>query len=651
MTKPKRFISVSTESLNGKLVLINTSIPDKYLLDENGIDAERTIEFLFSLVWERSAKETTVFVTYDFKRDNEFIFSTLPASLRDKVFESDQIAKRKDELETENENFDSVLFGSDQDSQEFQQADFFKHVNRLMLRDLSEVTVNGYQVKLANGKFLSIRRGSRVITFYDISSFFTAKTLQDTFREWTDKNIVILRDTYFDNHMDGLDRNDRIGQLNFLALRSIMVCHCVRVLVQYLNNALIENEISLTRFTGSGAIASKILSNGKAKEEFHNYRYRRQLSPELHKAVWQSYYSGRTEQFKKGTVKDVYIYDINSAYAYACSRLPRMLRKPRYVREWQPKPFSIWYVTYDFTRRNNIDPCYFGLFPNREFSNFTKYKMKGSGYFWQPEVSFVLRHFPECIDIKQGFVLDYEKAEFTKEIKKAYALRQLLAKEKNPLEKVIKKALASLYGKFKQSNGKGHYYNLFYSGFITSLTRSQLLNATLGNERDTVAFSTDAVHSTNPNLDVPVNDDLGSFKKEHYDYITYLDNGVYRAYRNGQVVKEKTRGFKEFDFDSALQEIKDDKSYTALIEFFVGHNFYSKNIFKQAEYLNQMEILKRFEMMPDARSATRIFDQGDIDLTEGFADSRILTNTSGIESGLYKRTLSKTADIQVNLNQ
>jgi hypothetical protein len=644
MIKPKRFISISTESLNGKLVLINTSIPDKYLLDENGIDAERAIEFLFSLVWERSPKETTVFVTYDFRRDNEFIFSTLPASLRDKVFESDQIAKRKDELENENENFDAILFGSDRDSQEYEQADFFKHVNRFMLRDLSEVTVNGYQIKLCNGKFLSIRRGSRIITFYDISSFFTSKTLADSFQEWSNRNVVVLDSAYLDNRFPS-------GDLDGLAFCSVMRCGCIAKLAKNLNSALVEVDINLTRFTGSGAIASKILSKGKAKTEFHNYRYRRQLSPELHKAVWQSYYSGRTEQFKKGTVKDVFIYDINSAYAYASSRLPRMLRKPRYARAWKPVPFSIWFVTYDFTRANNRDPFYFGLFPNREFSNFVKYKLKGSGYFWQPEVSFALHHFPECIEIKQGFILDYEQAEFTTEIERVYALRQKLAAEQNPLEKVIKKGLASLYGKFKQSNGKGHYYNLFYSGFITSLTRSQLLNATLGNEKDTVAFSTDAVHSTNPNLPVPVNDELGSFKKEHYDYITYLDNGVYRAYQNGQVVKEKTRGFKSFNFDQALAEIKDDKSYTALIEFFVGHNFYSKNLFKQAEYLNQLEILKRFEMMPDARNATRIFDMADFDPTAGFTDSRILTSHSGLESGLYKRTLSQTADIQVNLNQ
>lgn len=644
MTKPKRFISVSTESLNGKLVLINTSIPDKYLLDENGIDAERAIEFLFSLVWERSPKETTVFVTYDFRRDNEFIFSTLPASLRDKVFESDQIAKRKDELETENENFDAILFGSDRDSQEYEQADFFKHVNRCMLRDLSEVTVNGYEVKLCNGKFLSIRRGSRIITFYDISSFFTSKTLADSFQEWFNRNIIIFNSAYLDNLFPS-------GNLDGLAFCSVMHCGCIAKLAKGLNSALNEVDINLTRFTGSGAIASKILSKGKAKTEFYNYRYRRQLSPELHKAVWQSYYSGRTEQFKKGTVKDVFIYDINSAYAYASSYLPRMLRKPRYVRKWKPVPFSIWFVAYDFTRIANRDPLYFGIFPNREFSNFVKYKLKGSGYFWQPEVSFALLHYPECIEIKQGFILDYEKAEFTAEIERAYALRQTLAAEGNPLAKVIKKALASLYGKFKQSNGKGHYYNLFYSGFITSLTRSQLLNATLGNERDTIAFSTDAVHSTNPNLPVPVNDELGSFKKEHYDYVTYLDNGVYRAYRNGQVVKEKTRGFKSFDFDQALREIKDDKSYTALIEFFVGHNFYSKNLFKQAEYLNQLEILKRFEMMPDARNATRIFNMADFDPTEGFTDSRILTNYNGLESGLYKRTLSQTADIQINLNQ
>lgn len=634
--KPKRFIAIGTGIADNRLVYLSTS-DGTALYNDSGIDFKTAIAWLFDLIHLRRPDFTTVFVCYAFSRDNEFIFATMPQHLKDRLFQSEPIKKQRVQLELENEGLDELLYM--RKTVDKDEIAFDRTVNAHALADLVEVEIDGYNIKLANGKSLIIRKGGKVITIYDIFGFFKPAPLEKVAHHWLGKNLMV-----------GNRRHELQSYINdpvaLLKAQSLLETSVVAAVADKLNTALQSQNITLTRYHGATAITSHWLGKLQAKQEFNNYRYRRQVSPELWKAVRQANYGGRQEQFKAGTVKDVYVYDINSAYAFACSFLPRMKTKPYYAKNWNDSPFSVWYCQYDFS---NIPNLYFGFLPNRDFTNATKYKTKGAGYFWQPEITFVKENFPECIEIGGGFVLDYEQSEFGKGIETLYNLRLELQKRGDPLEKVFKLALASLYGKFCQHNGKGHYYNLYYAGFITSLTRMQLLSATLQHQRETVTFQTDAIHSTAGDLPIMCDNTLGNFKRQHYGAITYLDNGVYRCFDlDGKPVKTKTRGFRAFEFERALSEMQNKNQYTALAEFFIGHNLHRQNMFSGADYLSHHAIDKVNSPFDKDRSAMRLFEVFDVDLSKEYIDSKPISTWSGLDSAVCKQGAYKGADMALD---
>lgn len=633
MKTEKQFIAITSEVYNEKLVHLCTST-GQGITDENGIGIDNALEFLFNLIYKRKRVGGLVFVVYGFSRDNEFIFSTLPSDLRDKLFRSYRIKKQINELEFEIENIAEDFYKHPLHSEDYELADFELHVNRIALDELSEVKYKGYDLELANGKLLTIRKHNKdtgktkSITIYDIFGFFKPQSLRESVQRMLGETQPLLdRNTY--GTMDFFDGASDIEKLK--AHASFEVDYVQRLAVR-LNEKFIENDIHLSRFHGASALASYVLSKSKAKSQFHNYRHRRQFSPEQNLALRQSLYGGRSEQFKIGTLENVNVYDINSAYAFAATQLPIMLSKPQPSPRWQDIDFSYWYCEYDFT---DINP-YFGYLPNREATNFTKYKLKGNGYFWQPEIKYILRHFPQCVEIGNGYTLEADRAEFSQAIENLYNLRQYLQNNKDSLERVIKLALSSIYGKFCQHNGKGYYYNLFYAAYITSVTRAQLLEATQGFEHDVICFQTDAIHST-AELPLNLSNSLGEYKRSTYDKVTYLDNGVYQCYNDGNAVKTKTRGFRKFNFSQALVELTHKQTYTALAEFFMGHNLFTQNVFTSANYLADVAAPKTMRPVERDRFAMRHFlvDSENIDLTKTFIDSKAISHYSGLGSSPY----------------
>lgn len=631
MQSDKTFIAITSEIHNEKTVYLYTSCGDA-LFNENGIGYLEATQFLFNLVHKRKRTGGIVFVTFAFQRDNEFIFSTLPKVLKDKLFRAQPVKRETDALEFELESIEDDYYKYDPGTQEYELADFERHVNKLALEELREVEFDGFKIKLVNGKYLTICKGGKSITIYDLYGFFRPDSLYTVVRNYLGSSNPLLDRRVFNS------KDFFIGESDCQRLKAHAVYECgfVQKLAEKLNERLTRSGIKLSRFHGATAIASKLLSESRARKQYHNYRYKRQFSPDLYTGLYKSIFGGRAEQFKIGTLGDVHVYDINSAYAQAATQLPILLSKPKYYDEWQSIPFSFWQCEYDFS---NVG-LYYGLFPNRELTKHTKYKLKGSGVFWQPEIKFALEHYPECVKINYGYAVENDLADFTKYIQEYYDLRNELKSKNDPLEKVVKLALASIYGKFAQHNGNGHYHNMFYAGFITSTTRAALLSAAHGNESSIIAFQTDAIHSRKT-LPVLLNEQLGAFKYSHYDRVTYLDNGVYQCYRmetnkrTFQIVKTKTRGFRTFNFPAAIAELKQRRSYTGTAELFMGHNLFTQNIFQGIPYLSDVAEPKTTRPTENNYNAMRIFEARDIDLTRDFLDSRPIEVWNGLESAPY----------------
>lgn len=636
--KDKQFIAIESVIINNRLIGLVTST-GKSIINENGLELKEGLDWLFNLVHLRKRVGGIVFCYYNFVKSNEFLFSGLPSALRDKLFGSFFVRRRVDQLEMEREDTDNILYNKFlADNQEFQRADFERHVINHSLAELQEVIYGAYKIELINGKMLTLSKKGKSITFYDIKDFFKGDTFDDVVTAWLGRDYA-----YIGHCLDiSNDRESDWCKSGILA-SSFIKAGLVGELITFLWKSLTHHNINLSRFHGAGAIASHILGTSKAKSEFYNYRFKRQQSPELWKAIHQAYYAGRAEQFIIGTAADVKVYDINSAYAHAISFLPILLQKPRFAKQWNDAPFSLWYCEYDFT---SVSP-YFGYLPNRDINNATKFKVRGRGYFWQPEIVFLLQHYPQCLSIKHGYVWQYVPAQFTETISAIYDLRKDLRTKNDPLQKVLGLGLSAIYGKFKRE--KSHYYNLSYAGFITSFTRYQLLEATKDNENATLCFQTDAIHSL---ADLPLNlgPNCGEYKLKEYARITYLDNGVYRCYdKYGQTVKTKTRGFKSFDFTNAVKRLQRCNSYSAVASFFVGHNLYVQKMFKGANYLDTFAVEKESNPLSTDKDAMRIFvnRSDDLDLTTGYIDSRINDSFSGRESAAYRKVIFTGADVGI----
>lgn len=638
----KTFIAIGSETLNGKPVYLYATCGHA-LADANGISCERALEFLFSLHHQRKNKSGVVFVTYAFSRDNEFIFSTMPKNLRDKLFQSTTVKREMDRLEFELEQIEDDYYSFNKDTQEFELADFELYVNRLALDELTEIKYAGFEISLANGKMLTVRKNKKSITIYDIFGFFKPQSLRVSVKKFLERDEPLLDRAAF----APIDFFDGETDIEILKNHCAFETGYIAKLVSNLHKRLVSNDIHLSRFHGASAITSYILSKSGAKKEYHSYRRARQKSPNLENVLLRSTFGGRAEQFKIGTCYNVYIYDINSAYAAAAATLPQMLQKPQYTKTYDAGArFSFWECEYDFSNSGN----YFGCIPNRHISNRTLYPCRGRGVFWQPEIKFLKLHFSDCVKIGDGYVLHNSDkfAGFTNSIKNLYDLRVELQEKKDPLEKVLGLAASGIYGKFCQHNGKSHYYNLFYAAYITSYTRAALLAATRGHEKETICFLTDAIHTFAKDLPVEISNKLGDYKVERFDKVVYLDNGVYQCYNKGEIVKTKTQGFRNFNFNSCLKELQDKRSYTALTEFFIGHNLFSQNILTSAEYLQDFAEKKTMFPAENHRFAMREFIAENVNLTKGFLDSRMINEYNGIASSPYRIGNNRVVDMNLD---
>lgn len=630
----KEFVAITSETYNKKLVLLNTS-EGKRLFDADGITLEQSLEFLFSLRHLRK-RRAMVFVVFGFSRDNEFLFSLLDRRLRDKLFQSMRIKTELARLEFDQENLDDAFYKA-KDEGDREAYDFERYVNALAIQELLEVQHGDYKIRLANGKKLTITKGKKSISIYDIYGFFKPSSLRKAVKLFCGNDLPLLDRS--------LIRGDfalsEAAELELLQSHSNVEVQAIASLATNLNHRLSEIGINLTRYHGATAVTSWFLGRHKAKKEFYNYRYKRQLSEKIHNAAHQAFFAGRAEQLKIGTISDVHTYDINSAYGFAASLLPVMLRKPHYESRYNPDaPFSFWHCEFDFSNTDTE----IGFLPFRE-RGAVFFPLKGRGYYWQPELRYILKHYPESVKIDHGYVVPYERASFAEKIPEFYELRRRLRREGNPIEKILKLALASMYGKFCQHNGRGSFYNLFYAGFITSVTRRMLLDAAHGQHDKIICFLTDCIHSTEP-LKLAVGDGLGDWKPERYHRVRYLDSGIYECYdERNRPVKTKVKGFKKMRFDAAIFELQKTNAFSAQSEFFVGHNIYTQHLFESARYLENLIVDKRNQPLT---TRARIFRYDNEDLLATYIDSFPVIGTTRKESAPYQHSQFKDADLALD---
>lgn len=565
----KNFVALDGESIEGRYVLLGTSHPSYCLENRQGITTDEALDFLYKLGHNRHLrKKSTVFVGYFFSYDVEMICRDLPLKIKKRLF-----------------NPRNILVSSGKDKGK-------------IIKD--RIFYKGYELTYIKRKRFSIRREGKGITIFDVSGFFTGFPSRSFIAVLQQMSIEVPEEI-----KQGKQERSAFEWQRYNSIKEYNKLECVK-LVELMNRVyeLAKSQDLVPRqWYGSSALGNLFLRKHKINE-YMRRTVQENMSSYFWDAITRAYFGGRIEAFKLGSFLSIFAYDICSAYPHAISMLPctrenHFIYTPKYR-----KGFGVWHVRYKFPKDINI-----GVFPFRLVDGSIKFPLQGEGWYWNPEIEVALKHWPECIEILEGYYIEDSKkpTPLRTLFPNLYEARKNFKRAGNLTHFIIKIVLNSIYGKFAQKVGRADFKNFTWAGWITSYTRARLREAIIGNEENIIAFSTDGIYSLVP-LKLKISDKLGGWEASEFHRGTILMSGVYLLEGEGKP-KTGERGYKALsDWTGILEQLnanrkKKDKAATVTVKLFVGFNMadnfpdeYGKDYLKFVEkdkLLNPYGLTKR----------------------------------------------------------
>jgi hypothetical protein len=321
-------------------------------------------------------------------------------------------------------------------------------------------------------------------------------------------------------------------------------CQLLSAMLEKLRGALDACSLHLRSWHGAGALANALLKKHGIQEHVSNVG-------EPTDAVMRAYYGGRIQTCQIGIFdKEVYIYDINSAYPAVTARLPSLHGEWRETLQYEPsEEWALYECEWDIPKsESGIYP-----FPWRTESGAIWYPRSGRGYYWAPLVRVALEHFGASVRVLRGWVFgSYHQQSPFEWVAPLYEERKRLKAAGDYRQIVLKLGLNSLYGKTAQGvAGRGKkrpaYQSYVWAGLITASTQARLLAAAMQRPEAVLAFATDGL-STMCKLDLPEDDLLGGWSEQKADWLAIFQPGIYFHYAAGKLVA-KHRGFGKRDIN------------------------------------------------------------------------------------------------------
>lgn len=391
---------------------------------------------------------------------------------------------------------------------------------------------HGYDIEYYPAKLLRIKKGHHSVHYYDIAQFYDKKSLSITYQE----NIGKLDEQYLEFKNKRQEFTLRFYNHNKKQIRNYCIQDCIytKQLAEKWTD-LFNNAFSFypAKWTSSGYLAEKVLiNNGVHFPKFDSIPYT------IQDLAYRTYFGGRFEILKRGFVGKAYLYDINSAYPYAITRIPD-LTNGKWINQksiHKNSKIGFFRILADIPDDKHVPP-----FPFRANKNILFPSGKFETYVTLDELKAYesSKHY-KILDSYQ-FIPHSKKYPYKEFIESMYQKRQELKQNNDPMQQPIKIILNSIYGKTGQKINHiiGNLFNPVIFAFITGFTRAKLYEFVRKNdlEREIVAFATDSICTTRK-LDINSRK-LGQFSYEgKSDDTFYLQNGFYRF--NG---KWKQRGF------------------------------------------------------------------------------------------------------------
>jgi hypothetical protein len=529
----KNFVAIDGESIDGKYVLLGTSHPSYSLEDREGIKTDDALAFLFSLGHNRHLRAAhTSFVGFFFSYDVEMILKDLPDKIKRRVFNPRMILTK---------------------------AKGFRK-DRVFYKD--------WEITYIKRKYFSVKRRGKNhgITIYDVSGFFTGFPERSFIAVCRQLGIEVPQEI-----IEG--KADRSAFLwdNYEKIREYNRIECdilANQMMRRIYNMCVSQDLVPRHWYGSSAVGNFALRKWNIRD-YMRRTVQQNMSGYFWDAITRAYFGGRIEAFKLGTMRKIYAYDINSAYPWAITNLPSTRENHFVYTQKYRRTFAIWHIRYKFLKNIHI-----GIFPFRLADGSIKFPLSGEGWYWNPEVDLAIKHWPNCVDVIEGYYIQDPKKEtpFKTLFPKLYEMRRQLKKAGNDNHYIIKIVLNSIYGKFAQKVGRADFKNFTWAGHITSQTRAILREAVIGNEKSIIAFSTDGIYSQK-SLPVKASDKLGGWDVAQFDRGTILMSGVYLL--EGEQTKTGERGYTKLsvsEWKGILEQLNEKKKAEVIVRFFIGFN-------------------------------------------------------------------------------
>lgn len=454
------------------------------------------------------------------------------------------------------------------------------------LFDGEEINYLDYKLFYIPKRFLKISKGKAPIYIYDVSSFFQSSLLYTIERmkiklSDSEKKILYLGKEQRKKNFKGMNQDQIIDYNKTECIVTEKICDKLQMLLfetEFENKLGEKFNLIPKRFYGSGAIAKKILQQMNIKELSN---FEKLQDEKIREIIYKTYFGGRAEIFKIGTFKNVYKYDINSAY-------PDHIRKLRI-----PKSFKLYKVNKTFRKYDFADdyiyeietdfsignPHLIGVLPYRLKSGYVMYPKRVSGFYFGIEAkhlnnlcSLTYGNFT----IKRVLEIHYRNEKVFPEgfIENIYDKRIELKEKGDVSEIVYKLALNSIYGKLAQQTGYNEFTIILFASFITASTRALILKTIFENNlsKDLLQISTDAIFTTKEIRRITINKELGNFSKKKYNKAVILGSGVYALY-NKTKSEFSLRGFEvsENNFNSIYTQVLKTNIAEIRYKSFIGH--------------------------------------------------------------------------------
>lgn len=391
------------------------------------------------------------------------------------------------------------------------------------------VEYGGHKVHYIPGKILAIDG----LKFYDVFSFFATSFINVV-------GLMLGEDRITDSLRKGKESR---GSFDEWDMGEIIKYNAEELdllveIMDLLNQAFVRVDVHLRDWYGPGAVAKYwFKEHGVKPSERH--------SAGSVSALNSAYYGGRFEQTTLGTVKNVYEYDLHSAYPSVMAGMPyfRTFRKVK-SKHFTGNPYSLWHISFDLREdQRKTSPANFLPLPVRDREGRICFPMVGKGWYWYPEIKVMLDFFPNAnVTIHDGYTAETEGQPFAW-VRDLYDYRRTLKENGDLAQYAIKVGLNSLYGKTAQRVGSNPFFSLAWAGYITSSTRAALARAGYeGGSDHVLGFATDALFTDRRFTHLPLSDNLGDWEEESFAKAVFFQSGVYRMIKSDGTIDDRYRG-------------------------------------------------------------------------------------------------------------